>query len=284
MTTRIFETKDDRKNLLVDDFRDIATNTWNLMANAYKSGMNISEETITEINLLDLKLKHPGNIFIKQIAKKIEGKTGADWLWAFVGKDENVFGMCVQAKRLFPDRTYKNIIEDKKNPTQQVNKLVSSGSSYKSFTGKKLYPLYIFYNTWNENYYQKTKGFPEKCCEKGQPHTILGCTYADAFEVKKKLLISKDSLDDYISISHPLSCLIACSINIDYTDLAKALAHRFVFLKNIDDDIDYPVFNQDDYLTTLDEAYYVKSVMLNEANDELLIQLGVKGAVVIKQD
>lgn len=280
MTSRLFEIKDDRKNSLADGFRDVATNTWNLMANGYKSGMNISEETITEIILLELKLRHPNNIFIKQVGKKTENKIGADWLWAFVGKEGHVFGMCIQAKRLFPDRTYQSIIEDKKNPTKQVDKLINVGSSCKNFTGKKLYPLYVFYNNWDEDSLNKTTHFHPKCCERHHPHTILGCTYADAYDVKEILLKSKRSLDDYLHISHPWSCLIACPTKYDDKDLAKALVHRFTF--NITPES--RDLNSDDYLTTLDIAHNVRSVILNEASDDFLIEMGVEGIVVIKQD
>ena len=43
-------------------------------------------------------------------------------------------------------------------------------------------------------------------------------------------------------------------------------------------------FNEADYLTSLEEAYLVRSVMLNEVNENTLIEMGVKGVVIIKQD
>ena len=284
MTTRIFQTKDDRRNKLVDDLREIAIRTWNLMANGNSSGLSINEETITEINLLELKLRHPNSVFIKQVSKREEGKIGADWLWAFVGKDNKVFGMCVQAKRLFTSLLYSSIIENKADPGEQVNKLIHKASNLTGFTGKKLYPLYINYNTWDENKYKKADLVDNNCCEYNGHYERLGCAFVDAYYANVLIEGSRISLDDYLNFSHPWSCLIACTVRNPHSDLAKALCRRFVFRKINDPDMNDVEFNEADYLTSLEEAYLVRSVMLNEVNENTLIEMGVKGVVIIKQD
>jgi len=284
MATRIFQTKDERKNKLVDDLREIAVDTWHLMSNGYNSGLSISEETITEIILLELKLRHPKNVFIKQVSKRKEGKIGADWLWAFVGKNNSVFGMCVQAKRLFPDLTYRNIIEDKNKPAKQADKLIKEGSKFTDFTGKKLYPLYVFYNTWDEGATNKAESINKKCCERDLSHEAFGCSYADAYDVREVVKTHSTYLDDYIGISHPWSCLIACTVDEYQQDLAEALCERFVFKNLFDEEKEGIEMNSADYLTNLDEAYFIKSIMFNEVNEQMLLEMGVRGAVVIKQD
>lgn len=281
MLTRIFQTKDERNNTLADDLREIASNTWNLIANAYNSGMLVNEETITEMNLLELKLRHPNKVFIKQLSKSKEGKIGADWLWAIVGKSKKVFGMCVQAKRIFPKtNSYESLIEDKLNPTKQIDKLIKNGVNETSFTGKKLFPVYIFYNTWNVNSQTLAQNLFANCCEKDQSYKILGCSYINAYSVRDEIINRNLYLQNYIPISHPWSCLVSCNFS-NSTDWAEGLCSRLLMgVSNRETNIGY----DSDYLTTIDEAYVVKSVMLNEVNEEILLRLGVKGMVVIEQD
>ncbi len=60
-----------------------------------------SEETFTDNIMLDLKLKHPVEIFTRPFNKREEGVSGADWEWSLTNATEDSWlSLRVQAKIL----------------------------------------------------------------------------------------------------------------------------------------------------------------------------------------
>ena len=110
-----------------------------------KSRLSLSEETITETILLDLKTQYPGNVKVVAYNKPQEAKTGADWIWSFVSADRSrSAAMLVQAKRLEDaELEYPGInrnIGKRVPPVRQIDQLLD--------TARRLGipAVYAFYN------------------------------------------------------------------------------------------------------------------------------------------
>src|SRR5882757_3441201 len=102
MQHQIFEAPSTlHKNDLCRDLMDISRRTWQLLKNAHDYKIGITEETITDINLLELQIRQDNRMFTHKLTKQEETKVGADWIWAFVGRSNQTLILYVQAKRLF---------------------------------------------------------------------------------------------------------------------------------------------------------------------------------------
>src|SRR5688572_13448409 len=85
---------------LCETFKNRSSSTWTLLSKAREVDSQLLEETLTDLNLLELKLKHPREIITKSFTKPREGLTGADWEWWLTGPKSLWLGFRVQAKVL----------------------------------------------------------------------------------------------------------------------------------------------------------------------------------------
>ena len=83
---------------LCKTFKRRSLSTWNLLSKGRRIGTQLLEETLTDINLLELKLSHPSEVITTTFTKPKEGTTGADWEWWFTGSSGYWLGFRVQAK------------------------------------------------------------------------------------------------------------------------------------------------------------------------------------------
>ena len=125
----------------------LSAGVWKRRCAAKLSGLPYNEETVTEGLLLDLHIHLPGNVLIVPFTKRREARIGADWAWAFVGRDgRSNQGMLVQAKRLYgDDRNYgelykKTRLRGESHSKLQVDRLIERAKRY------RLPPVYAFYN------------------------------------------------------------------------------------------------------------------------------------------
>jgi hypothetical protein len=148
-------------------FRREAGFVWNRMQTAKTMGIALSEETITETVLYNLAVASQNtDLHIDLATKHAESNHGADWEWWFVkGKR----GICfrVQAKRLFPDGTYRSLFHGKAK-YHQLDKLVAAAK----MDGHA--PLYCFYN-FN---YPALHPPPNACIHHYNRPSFWGCTLA----------------------------------------------------------------------------------------------------------
>ena len=86
---------------LCETFRDLSNETWAFMGKARGVLHQPLEETITDNNIIEIKLRHPAEVITTTYNKRQEAGTGADWEWWFTNsKKNNWFGVRVQAKIL----------------------------------------------------------------------------------------------------------------------------------------------------------------------------------------
>ena len=115
---------------LCETFRALAFRTFDQMARARRVGHQPLEETFTDTNILELKDRHPTEIYCRTFNKHEEGKNGADLeLWLTNHSMSSWLGMRLQAKVLhiesdtFPHLHYKS----GKSKKYQLSKLKKSG-------------------------------------------------------------------------------------------------------------------------------------------------------------
>lgn len=76
--------------------------THKLIGQGFSSRLGVLEETITDLNLLEIETTHEGYVFTKKFSRKEEGaKSGADWLWC-IGEPGSWLNLLVQAKIVSP--------------------------------------------------------------------------------------------------------------------------------------------------------------------------------------
>jgi hypothetical protein len=184
-------------------FQLLAHRTWSDLGDGFQSGLTISEESITDFLLLDLKRALPHSIFMRKFSKAVEGRTtGADWEWWFVGQNRG-FGMRVQAKRLSAGtKRYEDLgrLAGKKSGKRQIDLLLDDARK------SNLYASYCFYNFW-----ESSVPPPDWKCGSFPPDPrMFGCAIADAVAIKG--LISKNANDLQSVAQHclPWSCLVCC--------------------------------------------------------------------------
>lgn len=160
---------------------------------------------ITENLLLDLALTYPGKVTIVPFSKPIEGKTGADWAWAFESADGAYnYPMMVQAKVLDAlDRDYGEIPRKiGTSSVRQIDRLIDTANGF-GFPA-----FYAFYNHLND-----LNRVPSNChsldiTRSGPISETWGVSIAPAENVRKAL--NDVTFETHKAHSIPLHCLI-CS-------------------------------------------------------------------------
>src|SRR5689334_21335302 len=90
---------------LCSTFEDLAARTWDYLLAGEQTKVRLGEETLTDINLVDLQRAHPAQVQTVKFTKSQERRNGADWeLWLF--EKGHVLALRFQAKKLYRDGTY----------------------------------------------------------------------------------------------------------------------------------------------------------------------------------
>lgn len=248
-----------------------AIETWNLMFAGEIAGISISETTLTELNLLEIKRRHPTKVYIQKFSQQDEGKrTGADWEW-WIGSNSQWLGIRVQAKRL-KDKNADSYSSFNHSNThgKQVEMLLDNARKH------QLYPMYCFYNSGY------IKSFPSRwnCGAFAQQENLLGCSIADAFKVKSLLnqQDKKSFSNNLSSISYPWHCIVCCPgfRSLNYPDSLPGRAASF--LQRISGG------STEDILFIREEPpSYVTRLLQGEATDEEELPEGISGLFVIQE-
>lgn len=87
----------------------LSRRTWQRIEVGDSTGLKFREDSITDQNLLDLKLAHP-RLTVHKFTQSTEKAFGADWEWWLGGDDQNLGWIClrIQAKRVH-DTAYKQL-------------------------------------------------------------------------------------------------------------------------------------------------------------------------------
>ncbi len=187
---------------LCDTFRSTAFGTYERLMAAKSIGYQPSEETFTDNIMLDLKLKHPVEIFTHPFNKRDEGVNGADWEWWLTNEAENNWlGLRVQAKILnlkLNEYSHLHHKVGKAKKTYQVANLKRESAK------AGMVPLYCFYSY---GYIASAA-----CGSFGHAPEAFGCSLVSLAHVESlQAADEKKSFDDVMEEASPWHCLVCCA-------------------------------------------------------------------------
>ena len=265
---------------LCADFDVQSRKTWNLLKNAHKTGLSLGEETVTDLNLMELQSKHHADITTFKFSKYKERISGADWEWWLIAPHK-VLGLRVQAKIINPKSlVYEHL--DYSKPAikfRQIDNLINY--SAKKFPYR--IPVYVLYNYWDcDKYYAY---WP--CTFRKRMVHMLGCGIVEARSLRQIINNGGKSVREIGQIMFPWSCPICCSYG---TPSKASLPERaFQFLTSISSkifDIGSPAkkYEKENYVVT-DAPWYVEELMKKGTlSEDIQKEIGVNMITVIKEN
>ena len=163
-----------------DTFKKTAIKTWFRLSDAQEMKMTLGEETITDINLLEIsRARHP-EISIKKFNKHEEGENGADWEFWLTGKSGKWIGLRIQAKIINTKSGEYEQLHYKRDGVKQTEKLIANAKKDNAI------PLYCLYTMHD---FLRERHIPCRCMNE-----IYGCSLVDAFVVSE--LKNKNHIQD----------------------------------------------------------------------------------------
>lgn len=187
---------------LCDTFRFTAFDTYQRLMAADSIGYQPSEETFTDNIMLDLKLKHPVEIFTQPFNKRQEGVNGADWEWWLTNEaEDNWLGLLVQAKILNLKLNEYSHLHHKVGKAKKTYQL----ANLKRESAKAgMVPLYCFYS-----YGHVTS---PACMSFGHASEAFGCSLVSLDHVASlQAAGEKKGFDDVMEKASPWHCLVCCA-------------------------------------------------------------------------
>jgi hypothetical protein len=159
--------------------------------------MGHREDGLTDENLFRLRINHP-YLNVKKFTARAEALNGADWEWWIGSRSSGWLGLRVQAKKMLAMR-YDELGYRSRSQTRIQCQVLVEETAHDA-RGRALYPLYVFYNGWDE-----AAGWPAGVawtlgcskpanCKAVPDVSIFGCGLADARQVLAVLQSNSDPL------------------------------------------------------------------------------------------
>jgi hypothetical protein len=196
--------------VICDLFQSASDHIWELLGFASKNGVQLGEETITDLLVLYLKLgfRNSSKEVINGFNRRQEGKNGADWeLWLH-GAGKRTLGLRIQSKILFnASSRYKNLhYPPHKTKTPQIDRLKMDAARVGAI------PIYCLYSYWKKN----STVVPRTLCSGCDNHYRhpWGLGLLSVNQVLALKSNQEDSLTKVLSQMTPLECLF-CKIQAD---------------------------------------------------------------------
>jgi len=240
-------------------------------------GQRVSEETITDINMLELQSKHRKTLVVRKYSKQTEEPIeGADWEMWFASRGI-VLGFRIQAKILlgndYPGIPY--IIRSTRR--RQIDLLIERAFAS---TPRRI-PFYVLYNYWATLPFSRS----ELCGTYPPDDEMLGCGLAYAPHVKQMVDVRKStSLIDMQQITYPWSCLVCCTANSN----AALPLRSFEFAKELvvrrfQDMFPSDVLSAENFVTNHPPEYLVRVLEGGTLTDDEWRESNLKMVVVARE-
>lgn len=151
------------------DLEALAVDTWERIERGDRRGLRLREDTITEVNLLELDRRHP-QLNVHRFNQNVEKSVGADWEW-FIGTGNRWLCLRVQAKRMDGDeyRQLQHGGDDGDDYQYDTLLRVARAGVKLPGSGKRTvptFPYYVFFNGWTA----WPTGVPWHGCPRGAQH------------------------------------------------------------------------------------------------------------------
>ena len=193
----------------------IAEDTWSMLKQARKFGVQLGEETLTELLILKFVSCMPNRYKLFQIDKKKEARIGADLEVRIYGHNNQETVFAIQAKKLSQSGRYDHL-----------NARVNSSGSFQIDVLERYsrdegaIPLYLLYNYVDH----KTQQYWH-CCKRPPSEKQLGCTLVPSWNIRQAISMYGHRKFHWIHEScaaKPWRCLFDCPKGRDHQLLDAA--------------------------------------------------------------
>ncbi|MDX2255397.1 MAG: DUF6615 family protein [Pseudanabaenaceae cyanobacterium bins.39] len=183
-------------------FEKLASSTWQRIFYANQHEVSQGEETITDINLLEIAMSQSSEVTVVKTDKYREKDQGTDWEWWIGNSRIGYLRYAVQAKKIDAKFTKYKYLKHKVDSVEQSDILERHAQNNGAI------PLYCFYN-----YSKNTDLSPYWHCNLPPEYKQLGCTVTPLKNVKKAINQWGKSTFDFLHTPYdtkPWRCLVYC--------------------------------------------------------------------------
>lgn len=200
---------------LCETLKRRALYTHKLIGQGLSSGLGVLEETITDVNLLEIETAHDGYVYTKKFSKRQEGaESGADWLWC-IGQPGSWLNLLVQAKIVSPFTGTCRYLDYRGGGGRQRSLLLKFARMTKSV------PLYVVYCHIPKGYEPPSKARPQFA---SRDPWEWGCSWITPRRVRQLSQNNRRKLEDLLSYGIPWAYPF-CQLGVsDRVPLGKAIA------------------------------------------------------------
>lgn len=197
-------------------FEELAAGTWDRIKYGEELRCRQGEETITDINLLELKRANLSSVAVDKVDKQRERDTGLDWEWWIGSNSEGWWRYAVQAKRISASGRYRSL-RHHIGARFQIDLLETYANA------NRCIPLYCFYN-----YLPLQNGAQYWHCPLPYEESQFGCTVVPLDSVRiafpQREPKTFEALHEHRS-ARPWRCVVKCpEINRARTGVDHPLA------------------------------------------------------------
>lgn len=258
--------------------QDRARATHELIAYSYSAGLGVSEETLTDINLVEIARKLPkGHVITTKFTKHQESwVSGADWLWT-IGRPGRWLSLLVQAKLARPAKPSVHGLHH--GDGQQRQTLVRYAIQ------ERLLPLYVVYSAFDgtmalprPSRWEPRPKWTSPCGIARDDVKLMGCVTVRPQHVASmhRGKSPKTNAAQLLSYGHPWSCLFCCCwpSRGELADAALAGVWNLPRSRQEDEDIrrpdpDAPDDQMADDLITGEPPALVRDLLVGREPDEV---------------
>jgi hypothetical protein len=183
-------------------FEKLASYTWQRILSSEKFNISQGEETITDLNLLEIAMSQSSEVTVVKTAKYKEKDQGTDWEWWIGNNRIGYLRYAVQAKKIDKHFIHYKALGHKVDSEKQIDILERYAQNNRAI------PLYCFYN-----YSQNTNLKPYWHCNLPPDNEQFGCTITPLKNVKQALQQRGKRTFDFLhsfSSTKPWRCLVRC--------------------------------------------------------------------------
>lgn len=152
-------------------FESMADWVWTLLGEARRLRLSLSEDTISDLTMLEIARYPTSLIEVKKVSKQKERFVGFDWMWVIRGSAMNFGVYVVQAKKIRIDQS-DGYLYGKLKYQAGTKYQIDALEDFADWIGAK--PLYCFFNHVDDNTaqeYWNCRQVPPKVSQ-------MGCTLA----------------------------------------------------------------------------------------------------------